>query len=458
MQYLRAFTAAFSVAACLASFGHSGFAASSKEEPLDYVHEPMPPGFQVILSELEGYVFADAAGHTFYKWPKHYMRQTYGGEDTRQIACTDVPNHESAGLNGPYPAGLVLPGQGSRPACTDYWPPVYAAADAKPVGNWSILERKDGKKQWAYMGRALYTSFLDKGPGDTWGASKHNPEADGHFSIRKPVSPALQVPSQLEVAEMSKGQILITSKGWSVYTYDKDSSNKLGCVGKCLEAWQPVVAPASAVIKGDWSVVDRGGTKQWAFRGKPLYRRLADSKERSYEGGDEPGWHNVFLHRTPAPPKGFQIVDNAAGQLITSPNGKAIYSYLCSEDAADFLECDFPSAPQEYRFAICGKGDVDRCNKTFPYVIAEKDAKSDSRAWSTMDINPKTGREVAAGSPGALHVWAFRKRPIYNFAGDKTSTDFEGNGWGADHGESNGYMAFWMRDDYLSNDGAGRQQ
>lgn len=453
MQCLRALTAAFSVAACLASYSASGLAASAKQGMSDYPDEPMPPGFQVIMTELEGPVFADATGHTFYKWPKHYMRQTYGGEDVKQTACTDVPNKVSAGLNGPYPAGLVLPGQDHRPACTDYWPPVYAAADAKPVGNWTILERNDGKKQWAYKGRALYTSFLDRGPGDTWGATKHTGETDGHFSFRKPVGPEPLLPAQFSVGEMWTGVMLTTAKGWSVYTYDKDTSTKSNCNETCLKTWSPVLAPQSAVIRGDWSVIDRGGAKQWTYRGKPLYRRLTDSKERSFEGGDEPGWHNVFLHRVPGPPKGFQITDNAAGQLITSPNGKAVYFYLCSEDAADFLECDFPSAPQEYRLAICGNGDVDRCNKTFPYVIADKSAKSDTRAWSTMDIDPKTGHEVAAGSPGALHVWAFRRRPIYNFVGDKTPTDFEGNGWGSDHGESNGFLALWMRDDYLSNDG-----
>jgi predicted lipoprotein with Yx(FWY)xxD motif len=429
-------------------------AAKSKAETVGYISEPMPPGFQVVMSELEGPVFTDAAGHTFYKWPRDSLRNNFAGESEGQIECYDVPSKVTTGWAGAYPGGNLLPDQDHRPSCTQYWPPVYAAPDAKPVGNWTILDRKDGKKQWAYKGRAVYTSFLDHAPGETNGGGKRVPTDVTVKAGRVPVGPDIKIPPQFEVAAMAQGQMLVTLTGRSVYTYDKDTSTKSNCVGSCLDEWSPVWAPDSAVVQGDWSVVDRRGTKQWAFGGKPLYTRIADLKERSYEGSDEAGWHNVFLHRVPSPPQGFQIVDNAVGKLIAAPNGKTIYYYRCWEDTADVLACDFPSAPQEYRWAVCGGGDVQRCNKTFPYVIAEKGAKSDSLTWGTMDINPKTGRAVAAGSPDSLHVWTYRGRPIYTFAGDKNVGDFNGNGWGQDHGQRNGFMAFWMRDDFKDADGS----
>lgn len=53
--------------------------------------------------------------------------------------------------------------------CAGNWPPLLAAADAKPMGNYSIITRADGTKQWAYKGRPLYAWKNDKKPGDITG-------------------------------------------------------------------------------------------------------------------------------------------------------------------------------------------------------------------------------------------------------------------------------------------------
>ena len=71
----------------------------------------------------------------------------------------------TAGFHEPYPAGLVLPDLETRPSCAAQWPPLLAEGDAKPVGKWSVVERKDGKKQWAYDGYGVYRSALDDAPG-----------------------------------------------------------------------------------------------------------------------------------------------------------------------------------------------------------------------------------------------------------------------------------------------------
>jgi predicted lipoprotein with Yx(FWY)xxD motif len=113
--------------------------------------------------------------------------------------------------------------------------------------------------------------------------------------------------------------------------------------------------------------------------------------------------------------------------------------------------CDHPGAPQAYRFAICGGGDPARCVKTFPYVVAEANAKSTSRAWGIMWIDPMTGKEAKSGESGALRVWTFRNRPVYTFAGDKQPGDVEGDAWGEFNGRKNGFKAFWLRDDFDRN-------
>ena len=53
--------------------------------------------------------------------------------------------------------------------CAAKWPPLAAASDAKPVGNYTIITRDDGSTQWAYKGRPLYFYAGDKQPMDMTG-------------------------------------------------------------------------------------------------------------------------------------------------------------------------------------------------------------------------------------------------------------------------------------------------
>jgi predicted lipoprotein with Yx(FWY)xxD motif len=47
--------------------------------------------------------------------------------------------------------------------CAAAWPPVAASADAKPVGNWTVITRPDGSSQWAIDGKPVYTFVRDTG-------------------------------------------------------------------------------------------------------------------------------------------------------------------------------------------------------------------------------------------------------------------------------------------------------
>lgn len=53
--------------------------------------------------------------------------------------------------------------------CASNWPPLMAAADATASGDWSIVTRDDGSKQWAYKGKPLYFWIKDVKPGDRTG-------------------------------------------------------------------------------------------------------------------------------------------------------------------------------------------------------------------------------------------------------------------------------------------------
>lgn len=53
--------------------------------------------------------------------------------------------------------------------CATNWPPLLAAEKDQARGDWSIVGRDDGRRQWAYKGRPLYTWSKDQKPGDASG-------------------------------------------------------------------------------------------------------------------------------------------------------------------------------------------------------------------------------------------------------------------------------------------------
>jgi len=56
--------------------------------------------------------------------------------------------------------------------CEIDWPPVLATANDEPERPFTIIKRKDGKRQWAYRGKPLYTWPEDQEPGDKYGDNK----------------------------------------------------------------------------------------------------------------------------------------------------------------------------------------------------------------------------------------------------------------------------------------------
>ncbi|MCK1286279.1 hypothetical protein IVB41_20365 [Bradyrhizobium sp. 44] len=53
--------------------------------------------------------------------------------------------------------------------CVESWIPLSATADAKAIGDFTVINRNDGSKMWAYRYRPLYTSPADKAPGEANG-------------------------------------------------------------------------------------------------------------------------------------------------------------------------------------------------------------------------------------------------------------------------------------------------
>ena len=53
--------------------------------------------------------------------------------------------------------------------CIAAWPALAAKADDKASGDFSVISRDDGSKQWAHKGKPLYLWVNDKKAGDTTG-------------------------------------------------------------------------------------------------------------------------------------------------------------------------------------------------------------------------------------------------------------------------------------------------
>lgn len=411
--------------------------------------EPMPSGFHVENSELEGPVFADVDGHTLYIWPQKKLRNGYSGEAKGRVACYDIVRKETAGLMSPYPPGVLLPDLETRPSCTDLWPPVLAAEDAKEVGKWTILTGEDGRKQWAYDEQALYTSVLDQQPGDTYGGTKRGSAGDAP-ATREPIGPPARLPPGFQVKVTLRGLMLLTDESYSVYAFADDQADKLACTEQCVEIWKPLLAPAMAGSDGEWSVIERAqGVRQWVFRGMPLYTYSLDSDTSSLEGGDVPGWHNVYTQKAPPAPTSFTVQTSIAGDVLAGPDGKTIYIYHCGDDSIDQLSCEHPTDTQLYRIAMCGAGDPGKCQQHWSYLVADEGAKSGSRSWTILRIDPETGHFAEPEDEHALRVWAYRDRPVYTYYLDEKPGDVNGDGIGEWRGQRNGLKAFWLRNAFF---------
>jgi len=58
--------------------------------------------------------------------------------------------------------------------CATLWPPLLAMDNESAGGDYSVVVRDDGKKQWSYKGKPLYFWSKDQKPGDRTGDGFNN--------------------------------------------------------------------------------------------------------------------------------------------------------------------------------------------------------------------------------------------------------------------------------------------
>jgi predicted lipoprotein with Yx(FWY)xxD motif len=210
----------------------------------------MPPGI-TLRSMYLGRILADARGRTLY-WQR------------------DQDSNCDAG-------------------CPESWTPLYAPWLAQPQGDWTLLARKDGQRQWAFRGRRLYLHADDLKPGDTAGLTD-----DGKLQVAVlHALPAL--PGWVTVQNSDMGEVFADARGHTLYVFAGQpdqlaKTRQLMCDDGCIRRfWQTIPAAPGTRPAGDWTVVvpPLGGAGQvWAYKGNVLYTHTRD-REPGAIGGDK---------------------------------------------------------------------------------------------------------------------------------------------------------------------------
>jgi predicted lipoprotein with Yx(FWY)xxD motif len=94
----------------------------------------------------------------------------------------------------------------------------------------------------------------------------------------------------VRVANSRFGQILVDSRGRTLYEFSKDSSTRSACSGACSTAWPPLRASGRPTVSvGAHSSLIRtirrsDGEPQVTYNGHPLYRFVMDRKPGDING------------------------------------------------------------------------------------------------------------------------------------------------------------------------------
>jgi predicted lipoprotein with Yx(FWY)xxD motif len=107
------------------------------------------------------------------------------------------------------------------------------------------------------------------------------------------ISPASAAPP-VKTGTTSKGTALTNTNGISLYTFDKDTEGKSACIGPCVANWPVLKAEVGDQAIDNYTIIKRDdGSRQWAYKSKPLYTFVKDQKAGDITGD---GFLNGLWH------------------------------------------------------------------------------------------------------------------------------------------------------------------
>lgn len=293
--------------------------------------------------------------------------------------------------------------------CTQSWAPVVATADAKPMGDWTVIARADGTKQWALKGKQLYTSAKDQMPGDTKGT------ADGWrvAAFQAPVPAVIPPDIAFHEAPSLPGQVLTSADGHTLYT------GPIDCSAKCAETWTPVAAPGIAGVSGDFSAVKRkDGMRQWAYKGGALYTFVGDHDDGDVHGAGVDARFQPAALTTYYMPQGVSIRVNPDDVIhpfiLADAKGHTLYAREHWQYTQTFHAKDGDRNMAYNGRSIGVNGCVGECLKRWQPLAAPADAVG-SGHWTVLTR--------ADGSK----QWAYQNYALYTYLGDEKAGETRGN-------------------------------
>jgi predicted lipoprotein with Yx(FWY)xxD motif len=93
---------------------------------------------------------------------------------------------------------------------------------------------------------------------------------------------------------IENGGIVFRADTRSLYVFDKDTHGKSHCDAVCAQTWTPLEPSPQARAVGDWSIIQHDdASKQWAYKGKPVYTYSQDVGAQATGDGLGGAWHRV---------------------------------------------------------------------------------------------------------------------------------------------------------------------
>ncbi len=365
--------------------------------------EPRPAGITLQKTD-NGVVFADKNGLTVYT-------AAFDSRKDESICTNEV---KTIGDNGKGDL-FTFPNLDRRPTCLSQHPLVAVEPGSKPVGLWTIVDRPDGAKQWAYDGKPLYTSIKDTRPGETNNAYGDSQQGGNWRTVLAPVI----LPPEIRIGEIGRFRVLTTSDTrLTLYTSAADKDGKSHCDKACQTKWHPVMAPEFVKEQGGWTFVKNADeSRQWAFQGKPVYTFDRDSFPGDYKGNGQPGWEVALAQPKPSVPDAITVTQTVDGPRFGDSKGITLYTWRCSDPGLQGergqTECDNPDNRSQWWVATC-TNEV-KCADHWRPVLADENAKVDGTTWSIVTLQDTWAPvRAAAGQPGKK-AWAYKGRPVFTY-------------------------------------------
>jgi predicted lipoprotein with Yx(FWY)xxD motif len=128
----------------------------------------------------------------------------------------------------------------------------------------------------------------------------------------------------VSTAKTSLGQILVNSRGHTLYLFGKDRNGKSACSGQCATFWPPLIANGKPRVAGGakasliGSVKRADGRRQVTYNHHPLYTFVKDTKKGQTHGEGFSAFGAKWYAVSPA---GARVVRQPAGNGIPQHNG-----------------------------------------------------------------------------------------------------------------------------------------